>query len=300
MILYAPKYYASFACIKGDCRHSCCRLWDIGVDDATVSGLEGESHPLLQEFKARIVDGGDGRYIERCESGDCPFLSSEGLCRLISAFGDEHLPEICREHPRFYNYLGNRVEVGLGLSCEAAARIVLTSTDYTPSMPVGEISEEKDSLPYGLAVRERVFTLLDKVDYSELKARIVEDYSLSPILSDTDGMREAFCALEYLDEAEKDLILSAFSHKTVCDDEYLKRFFAYFIYRYVSGADSANDVRGYIGFALIMTELFGVMSGLLGDGIESAVEAARILSSEIEYSPDNMDNLLFEIDLLLV
>ena len=36
------------------------------------------------------------------------------------------LCQICRDHPRFRNYYSSRVEMGLGLVCEEAARVILS------------------------------------------------------------------------------------------------------------------------------------------------------------------------------
>lgn len=32
MKVFAPDYYRNFACIAGNCRHSCCVGWEIDVD----------------------------------------------------------------------------------------------------------------------------------------------------------------------------------------------------------------------------------------------------------------------------
>ena len=36
MIYAYPEYYKDFACIAGDCRHSCCIGWEIDIDEATA------------------------------------------------------------------------------------------------------------------------------------------------------------------------------------------------------------------------------------------------------------------------
>ena len=58
------------------------------------------------------------------EGERCPFLNNENLCDIILTLGADHICEICSEHPRFHNHLSARVESGLGLCCEEAARLI--------------------------------------------------------------------------------------------------------------------------------------------------------------------------------
>ena len=55
----------------------------------------------------------------------CPFLRDDNLCEMILKHGEDYLCDICREHPRFYNDMGDRVEAGIGLVCEEACRLAL-------------------------------------------------------------------------------------------------------------------------------------------------------------------------------
>ena len=74
------------------------------------------------------------------------------------------MAEICREHPRFHNWLGSREETGLGLCCEETARLILTDPDPFALVPLPDTSESpepEDPLLDPLTrVREQLFTLL--------------------------------------------------------------------------------------------------------------------------------------------
>ena len=140
--IYAPPYYKNFECIKDECRHTCCAGWHIGIDADTLSRYETMEGDLGHTVKKWIKFDEDGAYIPLTECGRCPHLDEDGLCRIISALGNEAVSEICREHPRFYNSADDRLEVGIGMSCEAAAGLILSSDEYFPTMCVGECDAE--------------------------------------------------------------------------------------------------------------------------------------------------------------
>lgn len=121
MKLIAPDYYPSFSCIASACRHTCCVGWEIDVD--------GESLERFRRDEAvfREIDETGTPHIRLREGERCPFLNGDGLCDMILKHGEEYLCDICRDHPRFRNYFADRTELGLGLVCEEAARIVLFS-----------------------------------------------------------------------------------------------------------------------------------------------------------------------------
>ena len=94
-----PKYFDSFSCIKGECKHSCCKGWEIDLDEehlALFSSLEGE---IGEKMKKSISLEGTPHFILTSEER-CPFLNKEGLCDLIVSCGKEVLCDICKEHPR--------------------------------------------------------------------------------------------------------------------------------------------------------------------------------------------------------
>lgn len=120
MNIYVPDYYPLFHCKAGNCRHTCCIGWEIDIDDDSLSRF----HAMPDVWKH--VESAETPHI-RLEAGErCPFLDDEGLCSMILKYGEDALCKICRDHPRFRNYWTTREEVGLGLVCEEAARLILT------------------------------------------------------------------------------------------------------------------------------------------------------------------------------
>lgn len=125
MNIYVPEYYPEFRCIASRCRHTCCAGWEIDIDDESLARYDR----LGGEFGDRVrrcVDRGDAPHFILTGDERCPLLNGDNLCELILHEGEGALCQICRDHPRFRNYFSGRVEMGLGLACEEAARLILT------------------------------------------------------------------------------------------------------------------------------------------------------------------------------
>ena len=137
MKLYAPKYYKNFKCSADRCEHSCCVGWEIDIDKDTLKkykSLRGGYGTVI----ADSISMDDTPHFRLGEGDRCPHLDKRGLCKIILAVGEEYLCDICREHPRFYNYT-SVAEVGIGMSCMEAARIILTSSEYATLLKIGEV-----------------------------------------------------------------------------------------------------------------------------------------------------------------
>ena len=129
MKLYAPKYYEEFKCIADKCTHSCCIGWEIDVDENSYKKYKKSK---CQYAKAVLssIENGDTPHFALKENDRCPHLDERGLCKIIINMGEGYLCDICREHPRFYNFTNYGKEVGIGMSCPEACRIILNSDDY--------------------------------------------------------------------------------------------------------------------------------------------------------------------------
>lgn len=120
-----PDYYPEFHCLAGGCPDTCCKAWEVVVDqDAlafykTVKGTLGEK--LQQAFSVQ-----DGQTCFRLrEDGMCCLLTEDGLCPLQAEFGERGLCQICASHPRFFEEYGATQEITLSISCPEAARLLL-------------------------------------------------------------------------------------------------------------------------------------------------------------------------------
>ena len=294
MKVYFPSYYNKFKCIAEKCRHSCCVGWEISVDEDTLAGYSALGESDRAEILSHI--GADG-CITLADGERCPFLRYDGLCRIIADHGEEHTSRICREHPRFYHRVGNRVEGGIGASCEEAARIILSCDDFADFIALERDVEVADETNFdSLTHRSRLYDILSSQNYAQAIETIRAEYSLPDHFTLVDEWNETLCGLEYLDDSHRDVIMLVGREEREEVQEYIKRFLAYLIFRHVSIAEHYDGLRASVGFCLLLAGVMEGMTSSLSLGLESAAECARIISEEIEYSEDNTASLIFELE----
>ena len=288
MKLYAPKYYANFKCIADKCEHNCCTGWEIDIDKVTLEKykrLKGGYSDTIKES----ISFEDEPHFRLGEDERCPHLDEHGLCKIICCVGEDYLSDICREHPRFYNYT-NVAEVGIGMSCPEAARVILCSPDYASFEEIGETEKESVAPIFdGVGERNRIFEILgdSRCDYQERLRKIYRDYSI-------DARNDAYWlklldSLEYLDDGHKRLFMN-YSARARSDgnEEYLERFLAYLFYRHVTEAVDKEDFSARLGFCLFLERLFdSLISYEKAKSLNEIAYLASVISEEIEYSEDN-------------
>ena len=125
MNLYVPDYYPAFHCVASKCRHTCCAGWEIDIDEEALARYATLGGDFGRRVERSISREGEPHFI-LTEDERCPLLNQDNLCDLILREGEDALCQICRDHPRFRNYFSGRVEMGLGLVCEEAARVILS------------------------------------------------------------------------------------------------------------------------------------------------------------------------------
>lgn len=295
--IYAPGYYGDFRCIADKCTHSCCVGWEIYIDPDTME----KYHALKHGYSGNIlesIEGGDEPHFRMCDGGRCPHLDDNGLCRIITNCGEEYLSDICREHPRFYNRTSRGIVVGLGMSCEEAARIILSSDAYRDFAVVGETDEASDVEFDAMSEVERIFDIIaTNPDRPSRLEKIHMLYGVTPECQTDAEWRELLSGLEYLDPAHKELFL-AYTSKVASlgdVDKLLKRALAYFVYRHCASADGEADFRASLGLALFLERLFAsIMQKEDASEALDATRVARIISEELEYSEENTDEIRLE------
>ena len=289
MKLYAPGYYSKFKCTAEKCTHSCCVGWEIDVDSDTI-----EKYKALEDKKiADSIDILPTPHFRLAEDERCPHLDQKGLCNIISRYGEEYLCDICKEHPRFYNRTAIGVEVGLGMVCEEACRIILGSDDYDTLTQIGECEADPapsfDIIPH----RERIFDILKDIflyyTYKIHKISAVYDVQLSTL--DGGEWMNVLAELEYLIPSHKELFSHFRSDSAPSEDivPMLERAFAYFVYRHVSSAEDEGELRARIGLCLFLERL---LRSIVTSTDTDVYDAARIISEEIEYSEENTKKIL--------
>lgn len=303
--VYAPCYYCDFACVADRCKHSCCIDWEIGIDDLTY-----QKYTRMGDVFNTVKRSEDGPIFALCENGRCPHLNDVGLCNIILSYGEETLPEICRNHPRFYNLINSRrIEVGLGIVCEEACRLILENEKPFSLVKIEHSDETQiNNCDFdALSQRDYIISVIEADgDFDEKITALTNEFRI-PDLYTPDEWLERFLSLETLDgkwksdlEAMRGKLFRKSSRSADEYGKYYERLLTYFVYRHVSIADSSENLRARLAFAILSVRL--IRSFLEEDQTqtpEKLMDWARRYSAEIEYSEDNTAELIFAFELHL-
>ena len=276
-----PNYYKKFKCIADKCRHSCCIGWEIDVDEDTLGFYNTLDSELGDRIRKSIE--GDVPHFVLGEGERCPFLNTCGLCDIISELGEGGLCDICRLHPRFCNFYDGFTEIGLGLCCEEAARIVLTEAEkFSLDLP-----EAAKNMSF-FAERQKVFDILQdrSVTVLERLKKLAVKYGLKLEISG-DSLYELYSSLERLDtgwdtELEK---LKSSDGAAALEREDTQIFFeqlaCYLVFRHFDGG---------VGFVLVsMLAVSAICASC--ESTDEMLDKVRMYSSEIEYSEENTEKV---------
>ena len=186
MTLRYPDIFPKFVCTCSDCKDNCCKMgWDIEIDEDTLAYYRGLDSELGRRLCENIYEE-DGCYYMSQPDG-CPFLSEEGLCSVQQECGAEHISEICREHPRFYEWFGDYKEAGLGLCCEEVSRLVLTHerpmlfTEKQTDEAADDLEFDAELFAAVRTVRDRLTDIAQDRGFSVLQRLVVLSYCAEDI-----------------------------------------------------------------------------------------------------------------------
>lgn len=305
-----PDYYKEFRCIAGECKNSCCIGWEIDIDEESLRRFEQTEGAFGERLRENISYEETPHFILG-ENERCPFLNADNLCDMILELGEDSICGICREHPRFYNELPGRIEAGLGLCCEEAARIILGKTDKTKL----EISGEPEVEDEIIILRDEVISLLQERDKT-IDSRCENVLALCGInLSESSIVEwtDFFLSLERMDEAWTRVLLflkenaecvgSAPKLMVEHECEY-EQLLVYLIYRHFANAPDLEEAALRAAFAVICFRAVRAVGAavLIKNGafaLEDNILLCRLMSAELEYSDDNrnaiLDKLAFDM-----
>ncbi len=311
MILRKPHYFDAFSCIASACPDSCCKEWDVQVDEASARFYRALPGPLGDDLR-RLLKDEDGETVMTILEGRCPMWRRDGLCRIQAELGEDALCKTCREFPRLTHDYGDFLERGLELSCPEAARIILSAPSapmITGEIPGGSEAEyDKDAMEVLLRTREKALAIL-----SDTRRPVNEALALALLYGyqaqgELDGEEELpfdcdsalesvaefikvpdiqeiplfFGGLEILTDAWKTRLTQVAPGPWQEEYRLLAR---YFVERYWLQAVSDYDLSCRVKFILISCVLIRLLGGDL-------LTTAQLYSKEIENSADNVDTLL--------
>ena len=302
-----PDYYKEFRCIAGECKNSCCIGWEIDIDEESLVRFEKTEGAFGERLRKNISYEETPHFVLG-ENERCPFLNEDNLCDMILELGEDSICGICREHPRFYNELPGRIEAGIGMCCEEAARIILGKTDKTSL----EIRGEAECVDEIISLRDEAIAILQKREEG-IDERCEKLLSLCGISLPETNMEEwsdFLLSLERLDEKWTRALL-LLRENAECDAEKVQRdereyeqLLVYLIYRHFANAPDLDEAALRAAFAVVLFRIVRALGAAIFEktGVftfEDNVILCRLMSAELEYSDDNrneiLDKLAFDI-----
>ncbi len=311
MDFVTPSYYHTFKCIADRCTDNCCIGWEIAVDAPTAAFYRSVQGAFGQRLRNNISD--DDCFLLQGER--CPFLNEKKLCDIIIHCGEEHLCNICRDHPRYFEWFSDRKEGGLGLSCEEAARLILTTdtVQYTRDT-VDEEPEDVDEPLFLqlLSARDAMFAITDADRLSvaeklcavlDLAEQVQADLDGAKLLSaktvenaraDFADIIPLFLSFEPIDRTWEETLQALLQGKTLPQtvlpraEQYMCNLLRYFVWRYFLKAVFDEQVLPKIKFAVVSVLFILTMT----DGCDSLatwIAKSKLYSKEMEYSDENTD-----------
>lgn len=310
MITTKPYFYDSFKCTADKCRDSCCIGWEIDIDSDTLFRYKAAEGELGEKLRNNI----DDKSFMLTADERCPFLKKNGLCEIICEKGEGYLCEICREHPRYHEWYGNYHDVGLGLCCEEACRLIFSNEEplrFVTEDDGDRIADDDKLIELSLGKRQSIYNILScrDIPLSERFQQFCDCDSLmtyETIILSAD-MLEPFDdrwthSYEYIRENIFDLL-----HLT---DDFLEcigsrvyeyeSLALYLLHRYYMKAYSFDStylpseilrgIAAYIGIQYLFDLYIFKTKGRFD--FSDRIDSAKYISKQIEYSEFNIDIIM--------
>ena len=327
MFYIKPDFYDAFKCIADKCSDNCCIGWEIDVDEATFDKYQTTFTAFGEHIRSQITQAEDGNYcFELSEKERCPFLNENNLCDIIIKCGESFLCDICREHPRFYEWFPGVIECGLGLCCEEVCRILLENEE--PFLLVEEsdgeeiVLEAKEDfaeLDYYIflsAFREKLFEILfnKEVNFEEKLVKVLsktEDFCGKKIrIRNYKNSLELYKKTEPIDENwtifinalsesyESILKLEKEFQRETNGDMLYSKILAYILYRHFIKSVFDRSIKERVCFA-IESVRFIILSDMKAYSekgeltLKDRIENLKNWSKQVEYSDENTDILIY-------
>lgn len=327
MIYIKPSFYDDFKCIASKCSDNCCIGWEIDIDENTFIKYSKLNSPLGDEIRSKITVSEDGsKCFELSENDRCPFLNDSNLCRIIINCGEDAICDICKNHPRFYEWFPGVTECGLGLSCEEVCRTLLQDEKSFSLIEENDGEEivldneddviESDTYIFLSAFRERLFDILfsTETDFEEKLVKLLsltENFCNEQIkIKNFNNLVEAYKETEPIDEQwtvfidglgdnlQDILKIEDDFKKSTNSDMLYSKILAYIIYRHFIKAVFDESVKERVCFSVESVRFIYLcdMKTFFEKGdltLNDQIENLKNWSKQIEYSEENTDYLIY-------
>ena len=290
-----PDFFDDFCCLAQNCKHNCCKEgWQIDIDAKTLQKYEQSQNKIFADVSQKIVqDGNGGHCIKLDKDKKCPYLLDDGLCGIAVHCGNKFLSDVCRDYPRFYNFLPDKTEVGLGLGCEEVARIVLSHKEKITFVSDSKAkskfgTEDKNFQQICETFQNRNFSFFERVKQVALSQKIDLDkiFAVTKNFEKFEWLNFDFSKYDYSNFCIKELqCLQNFQAENLSVN---------FLYRYFSNKKYRFLPQTKVAFAIFGTMFVDefLSQNHMDSTQENQIFVTTNFSKEFEYSFENMTKAL--------
>ena len=279
-----PDFYEQFQCKAGRCRHTCCKGWEIDVDEETAQFYRHIEGRFGERLKNALAEDEDGWHFVLQENDRCSFLREDGLCSIILELGEDALCDICALHPRFYEEIEDMVFCGLGASCECVSELLLSARGQLCFVDESGECYDLDALLKMIGIpgcRPYRYNRLKQDETKKLIATLLQTEPIDDVW--TKELERLKRDAHHYCEKSREL----FGNK----HEMLQRIYQYIFYRQMEQIP-AWEAERISDYARMCTDFIVFHAGMT----EDLAESLRRFSEQIEYSTVNVDVLLEAVD----
>ena len=306
MKTFAPDYYKDFKCINSKCRHNCCIGWEIDIDDDSYEYYKLAEGDFGKRLRENITYDDCSHFILGKDER-CPFLNSDNLCDIICTMGEDALCQICSDHPRYRNFYSGIEEIGVGLSCEAAAKLIVEKTDKTVIEKISDDGQDDCQIPEEtefFCVRDEIFSIIQNRSDS-IKMRLSKVLKLCGAEGITIAEKQytdLFSGLEHMEKGWHDILgdIAETDFSAELPEEFdtaTEQLAVYFLFRHLAKVLDGEPLSSVVSFCILSTKMIMYLceyllwkNGKLS--LEDVADIARMYSCEVEYSEENTQTLL--------
>ncbi|MBQ1517979.1 MAG: flagellin lysine-N-methylase [Clostridia bacterium] len=314
-----PDYFKKFRCIGADCTDTCCKAWDIVIDEDTLAFYRS-----IPEIDKHIITDSDGDNIIAMTHNGCPFLDCDMLCRIQKKYGEEKLCEECRKFPRISQDFTEFEEYMLSLACPAACWLIFSEDNTFDEYYRKDVQSDDNVYPneimnFLIKARtisadifgtERTFSeqmslfadfngyvgdlLFDECYDTDMLDKYKPNYTSNGCFM-YEEIFDIYSRLDYLNSEFKELVAKA-KYSRLDDtryDKYFRRLALYYIYRYYLCAISDDDVLKTVCTVFgAYTVISGIIAYLHIEDVESEIlHIISTFSKETDHSFENREML---------
>lgn len=159
------EIYDNFKCTAQLCSFTCCKGWEISVDqDIYQKWISENGNPELEKNTKARKQGKSTEYAIKLRRGkECPFLDEIGLCHIVKSYGEDYLPVTCRTFPRLKNEFEGYHEYSLSCACPAVVDLM---NGLEGKLRFTDDTESSDTPSSIRRVRELMLDLIRREDCS--------------------------------------------------------------------------------------------------------------------------------------